>query len=198
MYKLNKKVLLVDFSETEALTESIPISDVFNENTSYLDYRGIDFIKGCDYYFKVEGEREYDYIIHDFGFNQEILSDISCDIIIYITDLQLHHVKKIDIKREDNNPKRYIVIKDVLPCKIRPKLILEQISKEVVVEDVYIIDQDDLDIKFKIYSQYNQAFYFNKLSKSMKTFLKDIISKFDENLDKTQIEKAYKKAERGG
>lgn len=195
LYHLNKQVLLVDYSETQALTLSIPIPETLRESNTYLDYRGIDFIKGRDYFLNMG--KDYDYVLIDFGYNHGVLSNIKCHNIIYVTDLQLHHAKRLKCSSVKGNPQNYIIIKDVFPCKISPDLILKEISLKAIIEDIYVIKQDALDIKFKIQSQYNQTFYFDKLSKSMKTFLKDIICRFDENLDKTQIQNAYKKAERG-
>ena len=195
LYHLNKKVLLADFSETRSLTESIPIPEVLCESNTYLDYRGIDFVKGQNYIFDMY--RNYDYVLIDFGFNHEALSEIYCDHLIYITDLQLHHAKGLGRLKALGSPKSYIIIKDVFHCKVTPDIILSEIKLKTIIENIYIIEQDGLDIKFKIYSQYNQTFYFDKLSKSMKTFLKDILYQFDENFSKSYIQSAYKKAERG-
>ncbi len=192
---LKKKVLLVDFSETKALTQSIPIPNILNESSTYLDYRGVDFIKGENYCASIG--KDYDYVLIDFGFNREILSKIQCDNIIYVTDLQLHNVKRINILSKKGNPKQHVIIKDVLPCSITPEYVLLEINLGLDIEDIYIIEQDAIDIKFKIQSQYSQTFFFDKLSKSMKTFLQDILFKFDENLSKNQIINAYRKAERG-
>lgn len=195
LYHLNKKVLLVDFSETKALTESIPIPNLLHESTTYLDYRGIDFIKGRNY--SLDMEKNYDYILFDLGFRKEVLEVLSYDEILYVTDLQLHNAKRIGAIKGKRSNSRQIVIKDVLPCKVTPEYILEQIDESMNWKNIYIIDQDDLDTKLKLHSQYNQRFYFHKLSKSMKTFLIDIILEFDENLNKSQIQNAYKRAERG-
>ncbi len=195
LYHLNKKVLLVDFAENEALTQSIPIPTMLKESNTYLDYRGIDFIRGENYYFNIN--EDYDYVLLDFGYNYSTLSSIVCDQIIYVTDLQLHNAKRIKIGRQKGDPKSHIIIKDVFKCKIGPENILREIHPKISIENVYIIEQDAIDIKFKIHSQYNQTFYFDKLSKSMKSFLQDIISSFDESLGKSQIQNAYKIAERG-
>lgn len=195
LYHLNKKVLLVDFSETMALTQSIPIPLALAESETYLEYRGIDFIKGRNYYLNMN--KEYDYVLFDFGYNHSILSSIYCNSIVYVTDLQLHHAKRLNITNKKGSQKNFIIIKDVFPCKITPDYILNELNPKVNIENIYIIEQDALDIKVKIHSQYNQTFYFDKLSKSMKTFLKDIILQIDENLDKIQLQSAYKKAERG-
>lgn len=195
LYHLNKKVLLVDFSETEALTQSIPIPDSLREDSSYMDYRGIDFIKGRNYYPCIE--QKYDYILIDFGFNQDVLPMIPCQNLIYVTDLQLHNVKRIKINKESKEFSKFVIIKDVFPCKIKPDYILEELDSDFKEENIYILEQDAIDIRHKINSQYSQTFYFHKLSKSMKSFLKDIIRQIDIRLKREEIQVAYKKAERG-
>lgn len=195
LYNLDKKVLLVDYCESKALTCSIPIPMTLKETSSYLDYRGIDFIKGENY--SLNMNKDYDYVLIDFGFNNSILSRIRCDNIVYVTDLQLHNAKRIKVKHEQGKPKRYLIIKDAFTCKITVESILLEINPKAPIDSIYIVEQDALDIKLKLYSQYSQTFSFNKLSKSMKSFLKNIISQFDEELNKSQITNAYKKAERG-
>ena len=78
-----------------------------------------------------------------------------------------------------------------------PEYILSELDSKANIKCVYIIEQDALDIKLRINSQYSQTFTFNKLSTSMKTFLKNILMEFDESLEINHIQSAYKKAERG-
>ncbi|NLJ89320.1 MAG: hypothetical protein GX323_00350 [Clostridiales bacterium] len=195
LYHLQKRVLLVDFSETRALTQSIPIPNLLRERDIYLEYRGVDFVRGGGY--QVDMEKEYDYVFLDFGYNHNLLNSITCDSIVYVTDLQFHNAKRLNITNKHEGSHKYIVIKDVFMCKVTPDYILSELNQGATIKNVYIIEQDILDIKIKTNSQYSQKFNFEKLSKSMKTFLKDILIEFDANIDKIQIQSAYKKAERG-
>ncbi len=195
LYHLKKKVLLVDFSETRALTQSIPIPQVLRESETYLEYRGVDFIKGNNFNLKMVNE--YDYVFLDFGYNKSELSKIPCDNIVYVTDLQFHNAKRLNINKDYGVENNIIVIKDVFQCKITPEYLLNELNPKTNIKMIYIIEQDGLDIKLRINSQYSQTVSFDRLSKSMKIFLKDILLEFDENLEKIQIQSAYKKAERG-
>ena len=44
LYHLGKKVLLVDYAESEALYQSIPVPDTLKDENNYIHYSGIDFI----------------------------------------------------------------------------------------------------------------------------------------------------------
>lgn len=196
LYHLGKKVLLVDYSESEALFQSISRPDVLKEEKEYINYGGIDFIQGK--YYKKNREEIYDYILIDFGFHAEISLLTQCEKIMYVTDLQLHNVKRMKSISYHGNADKYLIIKDVFPCKIKPVYIIEQLSNLLIEEQhVYVLYQDSIDIKYRIQSQYDLKFSFPKLSKPTKFFLQDLILNISDNLSRKQLRIAYRKAERG-
>lgn len=196
LYHLGKKVLLVDFADTEALYQSISMPDTLREENDYIHYNGIDFIQG-KYYEKGKMEA-YDYILIDFGFDADNLLLSQCEKVIFATDLQLHNLKRMKHISYNGDGDRFLIIKDVFPCKIKPEYIKEQLSSLMLEEQhVYILYQDPIDMKYQIQSQYDHRFSFPKLSNPTKFFLQDLIIKISENLSQKQLRKAYRKAERG-
>ncbi len=196
LYHLGKKVLLVDYAETEALYQSIPIPESLKEENNYIHYSGIDFIQGK--YYKRNKKEKYDYILIDFGYDTENIILSQCEKVLFITDLQLHNIKRIKNISYNGNGEKYLIIKDVFPCKIKPEYIQEQLSNLMIEEQqVYILYQDPIDMKYRIQSQYDLNFSFPKLSKPAKSFLQDLIIKLNVNINKKELKNAYHMAERG-
>ena len=196
LYHLGKKVLLVDYAETEALYQSIPVPDTLKEENNYIHYSGIDFIQGK--YYERNKKEEYDYTLIDFGYDTSNIMLSKCEKVLFITDLQLHNLKRLKNIFYNGNGEKYLIIKDVFPCKIKPEYIKEQLSNLMIEEQqVYILYQDSIDMKYRIQSQYDHKFSFPKLSKPVKTFLQDLIIRLNENISGKQLRVAYSKAERG-
>lgn len=196
LYHLGKKVLLVDFAETEALFQSISIPDTLREENDYIHYSGIDFIQGK--YYEIDKKEVYDYILIDFGYDAENILLSQCEKVLFVTDLQLHNVKRMKDISYKGEGEKYLIIKDVFTCKIKPEYILEQLSSLMIEEQhVYILYQDPVDMKYRIQTQYDHKISFPKLSKPTKFFLQDLIVNISENLSQKQLRSAYRKAERG-
>ncbi|MDF2473833.1 MAG: hypothetical protein K0R21_1615 [Anaerocolumna sp.] len=195
LYHLGKKVLLVDYAENEALLQSITVPETLKEDTSYIDYRGIDFIQGK--YFRFKMKQEYDYILMDFGYIMDNEGMLRCSKVIFVTDLQLHNLKRIKNIEYVENEDKCLVIKDVFQCKIKPEYIINQIGFPIDKNQIFILYQDSVDLKYKVSSQYDHKFTFHKLSKPTQCFLKDITKMMDNQLEEKDINLAYKKAERG-
>lgn len=196
LYHLGKKVLLVDYAESEALFQSISRPDILRDENKYINYGGIDFIQGK--YYKINSEEVYDYILIDFGYYAENSLLSQCEKVMFVTDLQLHNVKRIKHITCNDRVEKYLIIKDVFPCKIKPVYIYKQLSNLMIEEQhVYVLYQDTIDMKYRIQSQYDLKFSFPKLSKPTKFFLQDFILNVSDNFSRKQLRIAYRKAERG-
>lgn len=90
-----------------------------------------------------------------------------------------------------------LIIKDVFQCKIKPENIMEQWQQNMKLHKAYILYLDTLDLKYKIQSQYDSVFQFQKLSAPVTELLKDIVKQMDFSLQEKEISHAYHKAERG-
>jgi hypothetical protein len=195
LYHLGKKVLLVDYSENEALYQCIPVPLTLQEGNNYIDYRGIEFAKGQNVI--AHDFSDYDVVLMDLGFYIDVKLLAACNKICYVTDMQLHHIKHIKKIEDKCDKQKCLVIKDAFPCKITPEYIMNQVGQGIEKKSVYLFYQDPFDYKYKINSQYNDKFIFPKLSKEVQSFLKDMIMQLDETLSDKQYSLAYKKAERG-
>jgi hypothetical protein len=195
LYHLNKKVLLVDYSESKALYQCIPIPDLLHKEKNGIDYRGVDFIQGQ--YYSNNLRKNYDVILMDFDFGSQDEIILQCNKLFFVTDLQLHNVNRLNPIHYIHIKEKYLVIKDVFQCKIKPEYILGQFDEVIQKENVYILYLDTLDLKYKLQCQYNSIFQFNKLSAPAKYFLNEVIKMMDGNIGNKQLKYAFQKAERG-
>jgi hypothetical protein len=195
LYHLGKRVLLIDYSETEALYQCIPIPESLRGSNCCINYRGVDFIQG--HFFLPEMSSQYDIIFMDLGFQMHEIIIPKCTKLFYVTDLQLQNINRIKNLKYPENVDKYLIIKDVFQCKIKPEYIISQLGTVIDQKKVYILFQDALDQKYKVQSQYNYFFRFDKLSGSVSYFLKDSIRQLDNRHNEKDINYAYKKAGRG-
>lgn len=195
IFHLGKKVLLVDYSESEALYQCIPVPESLREVGCSIHYRGIDFVLG-KYYHEDLG-LNYDVVIMDLGF-QEMADVVSeCTSLFYVTDLQLHNIRNLRIHISAEGIPVNLIIKDVYSCKIKPEDIIEEWKQEIKLHKGYILYLDPWDLKCKIQCQYDSVFQFQKLSTPVKELLNDIIKQMDLRLTEKEMSRAYHKAERG-
>lgn len=195
LYHLGKKVLLVDYSENQALYYSIPIPMTLQNQKECIHYRGTDFIQGEN--FTMERIPYYDVILLDLGFQGKKSKIILCSKVFYVTDLQFHNVRKIREVNAIHKSDKYFIIKDVIPCKITPDYILEQIGEIVESSHLYILYQDEIDLKCKVQCQYDLKYDLRKLSGPMKNFLKETTAQLIGKIDQKEYKIAFRKAERG-
>lgn len=195
LFHMGKKVLLADCSESQALYHCIPVPDSLRESSSPVDYRGVDFIRGQ--YFEPDILEDYDAVLIDMGSKVRDNMAAMCTVLYYVTDLQLHNINRIKNRKYIKNTDSFLVIKDVIQCKIKPEYVLEQLDSGFDRSRVYILYQDAVDLKCRIQSQYNYIFGFSKLSEPARYLLRDIVKQVSRNLGEKEISHAFRKAERG-
>ncbi len=199
LYHIGKQVLIVDKSESQAVTECIPCPAGL-ENTM-IEYRGIYFVNGR----KSEKDlpailrkKNFDYILTDYGFWQDEKEFTELDYLIYVTDQQKHNMNRIMPMIKNRRDRQSIVIRDVVGhiSDMRDRISFQELSM-IPADRVFIIYQDELDTKFKLRCQYEIVFRFGKLSVPAQNAIKGLIMEIVSGLDKKDFFSAYRKAKRG-
>lgn len=204
LYHLGKKVLMVDCSETGALASSISRPNV--KLNSEIEYHGVMFFdqhksKDNPYSWSevIMGGKEYDYVLIDYGFGGNAKELAKCSQLVIVTDQQAHNIHRLRTPEELNNCGKCIIIKNYVKSRITPSYILSELMLEdLSANQIYIADQDELDLKCKINCQYEGSFHFRKLSTQTKSIIKGLIIKICSDISKKQMKEACKKVERGG
>ncbi len=192
LLNLKQKVLLIDNSETEALTYCVPIPESLNPKVNKINFRNIDFMKDRNV---SDFIREYDYILIDFGF-KTMHKDISnCSQIFLVTDKQQHNISRIqNIKLIQADT--YLIIKDMIR-KDNITYLLENLKENKInIKMYYALYYDDADKENMIALQYSNDIKFKNLSAQLKYLLNQLISETFK-FNRSEVGQAYKKAKRG-
>lgn len=184
------KVLLIDSSKEESLKYCISIPEALNPKVDIINYRGLDFIMGRSYR---EFEEEYDYILIDYGFERKTKEIIDMDKLVFVTDKQLHNVKRLT---KVLNTEATLVVRDTKEKKIIAEIAEIFVHSNISIKKLYSLGFDEVDKSIMFNLQYNNKICIKKLSYSTKNFL-EIFSRDILNIEEKEYIKAYRKV-RGG
>lgn len=197
-HSLGKKVLMVDYSYTGSLAICIPVPLGLNARDDVIDYRKTDFTM------KELSEdmiNEYDDILINFEFNFSDCHKLikNCNHLVFVTDQQKHNIGSLDLVPEfDIDVSRtQLIIKNFVESKIDKNYIKEGLKNTIFEDNVYLIEQDDLNTKSRILVQFDTKFTFKRISKSIKEYLKDTVKILYKEIPDNELKKAYKLAEGG-
>ncbi len=204
LYHLGKKVLLVDYSETGALSSSIP-SPKGIRNT-VIESRGVMFLDNRNSKEEVPlwqnkadiQDAENDFALIDYGFCTGAIGLSACEQLVLVTDQQAHNINRLAGLDYLKEMRKSLVIKNVVSCRITRQYIAGELKLEgPASKQTYMIYQDEVDTKCRINSQYDGIFRFAKLSSQSKNMIKGLIVEILPEITKKQLKEAYKKAEKG-
>jgi len=191
---LGKKVLVIDYSETEALTWSVPQIDFIDIKKDIINYRHVDYTNQniTDDMLKV-----YDDVFVAFGFNiiEEVI--LSCNKINYVTDLYINNIEKLNRINDYKTERKYLLIRNVLGIKISPESVALQIEKNIPSENTSILPFSENDQINGLISQYNQTIRFTNISRPFRELLYRQIHELYPAITKDKLNEAYKRARKG-
>ncbi len=186
----NKKVLLIDQSENEALSYCIPVPGALNPKGSKVSYKNIDFINGKNV---VDFMDDYDYILIDFGFKTTHRDVYKCNKIFLVTDRQQHNIDRItNLKAETEEV--FLIYRDSRRNKI--SVLQSSIEQIIPIKSHFILDFYDFDKDKMVALQYSNQIQIHKLPRQMKYLLEQIMTEIL-NFNHYELGQAYKKLKRG-
>lgn len=213
LYNLKKRVLIIDFSDMQALT--LGLSQV--ENLAEMESKVVEF-QGVDYYINNLYENnpsykksqmlsilnqleklknEYEIILIDFGFTSRNELTSKCTQIFYITDLQKYNTHRLKncLLRDISNA--VLIIKEVSQCKITSTYLIKEFKALAPIEKTYVTNLDIIDHRYKIVNPYCGKIYFQKLSRNFRIILLEMVVIILPDLNYSLIKHAYRRAKRG-
>ncbi len=195
MQRLGRRVLVVDNSETLALTFSVPrISDINTYETT-ISYRRVDF---TNMPVSEELVANYDDILIDCGMKKPVTSGDLFTKIVYVTDLFEYNIRRIaELEEYDAcHCEKLLLVRNAVYTKIVAEHIAQQISSAISVEKTKVLYRDDADYECCLNNHINQEFTLN-LSKLYKKYLVDQVKSMCSDFTRKEIIKAYRKARNG-
>lgn len=188
---LNKKVLLIDRSENEALSYCIPTPTIMNAKTKKITYRNIDFIKDRNV---SDFVKDYDYIFIDFGFKTTHADIYKCSKLIIVTDKQQHNINKIYTLRF--SPQDALLVLKTERNKKEIDALQESIRDQLQIDNIVAMEFDEIDKEKMILLQYNNEIKVKRLSGQYVYLLEQIMTMIL-NFDSKDFGQAYKQLKRG-
>ena len=193
---LNRKVLIVDNSETLALTYSIPVIKDMDTYDVIFSYRRVDFTNQP---VTEELIAKYDDILIDCGLKEPITSINFFTKLIYVTDLfayNVHRFAKV-VAYYNCDCDKELLIRNAVNAKISVDHIVQQMNGCISEENVEVLNRDEFDYENTLNNHINQVFTL-KLSRMYKEYLISQVVSMCNEYTKKEIIKAYGRARNGG
>lgn len=196
LLKLDRRILLIDHSETQALESSIPEFEGLNTEKGIVSFRHVDFTR-MTINERIAGD--YDDILIAYGFHEPAADKALLTHVIYATDLYEYNQERINEMRYYDTPDtvKQLLIRDVVNVKITPEIIARRINKNIRKENIKILYLEEEDLFARLICNYNKTPRFVKLSGPLKAYLMQEAGILYPEAKRGQIRKAYYKARKG-
>lgn len=200
LYHLNKRVLLLDSSDTGALTACIPVPGRLKDKR--IEFRGIMFQDmrniAAQSSEEEQGYDEYDCILIDYGYDVNVIDSLFPDILIYVTDQQIHNINHLAELKAEAAIGKMLIIKNYIHHKTDSSYIMQQLRlSEENLMGSYVLSPDELDEKSRLSCQTDYVVKLKKLSVLTKKLIREITMELYPDISMKELNKGWKKAERG-
>ncbi len=195
LQRLGRNVLVVDNSETLALTYSIPQVSEMNTYTTIISYRRVDFTNMPVF---EELAAKYDDILIDCGLKQPASSPNLFTKLIYVTDLfeyNIHRIKQIHDYYTCVNDKE-LLIRNSIYTKISMGEISRLIDQGIPSGKIALLNRDDVDYESSLNNHINKVFTLT-LSRTYRNYLIRQVTSLCECFSRREIKEAYTRARNG-
>lgn len=195
--KLNRKVLVIDHTETQAVISAIP-KPVGLEEHNYITYRGVDYTS-----VRLENDNMnyYDDILITYGFQPDANEIKYCTRLVFVTDLYLYNHNRLQyIEGKGLTSKeieRRVLIRNVVDVKFNQSAILNHINNEIYKDHISILYLNEQDYMNSLICYTNQECQFRMISKQLKNYLLSEIRIYVPDIKVKRWRTAFIKARRG-
>lgn len=198
LIRLDKKVLLVDHSDTMSLKYSIPQPEGVNSDSDIIHYRNVDFTTA---YINKEMQAAYDDILIAYGFNKFIVDISICNHLIYVTNPYRFNQERFSGIAYDMHiagaVKRTLLIRDISAAAVNPVRVADRIDKMLTKEGISVLYKDDKDDNNRLSYHNNRIYTFKSISNEMKAYLNQQVLMLHPELMVGKIKAAQRKAGKG-
>ncbi len=191
---MGKKVLMIDYSESKALSSCIPKISGIDSINDFVEYRKTDFTEMEVNYFE---QKKYDVVLISFGFKDNF-DALNCDKVIYVTNKHKHNILRLMALNTPKEAEKILLYRDKIAGGVSSKHNISLLSDQVQESKRYVLKFSKRDIKSMFQVEYNPIFKFEWISSAMEDFLFEAVSWIYPDMEDSKLYKAaLRKAERG-
>lgn len=191
LVKLEKTVLLIDVSETSALSYCFSVPADMDSKIEIISHAGLEYTKKLD----IEGQRKnYDVILIDYGFSYNYEDLGNHDHVCIVTDKQLHNLNRL-LQVKAAQVESFLLLKN-MDKDDNINHIRDLFSKNFNIVNVYPFSADNIDQIHTYSLQYGKQLKIKILSFEYKQVMKKFAIELLEITEK-EYKIAFKKLKRG-
>ncbi len=194
--KLGKKVLVLDNSDTHALSFSFPDPRGMDVSLTPIYYRNIHmgsmpFDSSC--------LSMYDDVLLAIGHSKDIDPVEECTRMVYVTDHKLHNTRQVKnlISMHQGKEKVSMLMRDLYGIKITPEYLSDMVADLIPPDKIDLIYHMEQDSENALLCQYNKSYGFTGISSDMKHYLLKMTGSFYPDINSRVIINAYRAARKG-
>lgn len=175
--KLNKKILIMDYSSEKELRNIIPSpSSLEGAKNVVLSYQSLDYIYAEEVVEISDYSFDYDIVLVDFGRNALHPERSKCSEVYFITDMCRHN--KMDLKGIHRKENEFLVLKHFLSGQKEAELIAKELGFSL--SDVYVLPYDEKEAAQFLCEARIEELRYGYFAKETKELLENLVRDGDE------------------
>lgn len=193
-WHMGKRVLMADYSESQALYYCIPMIPGTDAFTVQVEYRGTYFTSGP---IRERDYEAFDVIMIFFGF-EERREVQKCTHMIYTTDSEKNHVERLRQVLGGYAGYSQIVFRNVGKKRYHGQVPEEPLPGMVRESCAYTCNDSAKEKRLRVQCQYNEVFSFKGISAQFKKYLADTVrAVFPGEGEGKAFEESFRRAQLG-
>ncbi len=195
---MEKKVLIVDFTDEKELTNFIRLPRKIADDTDKVfEYHGMNYlIPSKNVFSEMECFHEYDVVLIDFGGKTCDCRELAlCDALLFVTDMSLSHIALIKtMKKRSGCTNEYLILKHFISGTVDPEVVVDELSFDP--EEVFVLEYD-LQEEMQLFAgQHLDDFKMTVITASTRRFLYDMLLRIS-GANQSHISNSIKIATKG-
>lgn len=189
---MEKKVLIRDCNRHHILRASIPIPDSISTKTEEAEYDGLFFTEHMSE--DITGNYEIELI--DFGMEAGNGEEATCTDWIVVTDMLLHHIKRLEEAEVPKDKVRVCVVRDAFEEICRKEPAVRRYLDSVPDAAKFFISPDFRDVRNRYVCETTHVYSISRASPEMQDMIYEIAGMFCTAFSEKEIRRRVKRAER--
>lgn len=193
MASMGKKVLLRDCNRHHTLRASLPIPEDMETKLTVLEYDGFWFTeKGTD----SAVTEAFDFELVDLGMEGAQADIVSCGELIVITDILLHHIRRLERIQIPKEKVKICVMRDSYEEVCKNEQEIQNFLRSFPDKKVFYLPTDVRDVKNRYVCETLHEYNIGKASYEMQDMIYRLAKGFCPEFSEKEIRRCIKHRER--